>query len=248
MTKDFIVLDKVTVSYHNQVALDDITMTIQKGDFLGIIGGNGSGKTTLLKTILGLISPRSGRVLIQGLPPEKSTLPIAYVPQFSTGQGHFPMTLTEVVTTGLPYPGIRPLRRVRPDQEVFVQNQIAALGLSDLKDRPINALSGGEFQRMLIARALVSQPDLLVLDEPTANVDPAARDMIFQLLKSLSSKMTILLVTHDLDALTSTVTSLACLNRSLIYHGEPRLTPDLLKASLGYAKASPLSQKDPSYV
>lgn len=234
MTQPLISFDHVTVTYGNHLALEDISLTIPQGDYLGVIGGNGSGKTTFLKTILGLVSPLQGHVLINGQPPDKAALAIGYVPQYTTGERTFPMTLAEVVATGLRRTGLQALRSLSADQKDLIQSQLVQLGLEDLKDRPVSQLSGGEFQRMLIARALAGQPDLLILDEPTANVDHKVKEDIYALLKERNQDMTILLVTHDLGAISSCVKHLACINRRLVYHGPPEINADILSRAFGY--------------
>lgn len=229
MSKAFIIFENVTVSYGEHIALDNITFEIQKGDFLGIIGGNGSGKTTLLKSILGLVQPSKGSIRIAGQPPGKSPVTIGYVSQYATGERNFPVTVEEIVRSGLTHNGLKAFRHYSSKNKTLVDAQLSALGLEDLRHRPVSQLSGGEFQRMLIGRALIRKPELLILDEPTANVDQGAQKTIYRLLGQLKGKMTIILVTHDLRTALSSVSSLACVHRELIYYGQPVLSHDIVQ-------------------
>jgi zinc transport system ATP-binding protein len=144
-----------------------------------------------------------------------------------------PISVREVVLTGRLRPGINPFFRFSKEDEEFSCSLIDKVGLSHLKNRRIRELSGGEYQRMLIARALATNPGLLLLDEPTASVDAAARVQIYELLEELNKSMTIILVTHDLLAISSHVHRLACLNRTLVYHGEPEFNEDVVNGLYG---------------
>ena len=226
-------IDDLSVYYGQTPAIADVCFDISDGEYLGIIGPNGGGKSTLLKAILGLVPISSGTVQVYGGRPGNNQSVVGYVPQFSSLDKRFPITLGEVVLTGRLKKGLSPFFSYTQEDHDFSQQLIKRVGLEGLENRQISALSGGEFQRMLIARALAVNPKLLLLDEPTASVDAASRDQIYELLAELNESMTIILVTHDLLAVSSHVHMLACLNRRLIYHGEPQLTENIVNSLYG---------------
>jgi zinc transport system ATP-binding protein len=226
-------MDNVSVYYGQTPALTDVCLEVQSGEYLGIIGPNGGGKSTLLKAILGLVKISGGSVEVFGRPVKSGISGIGYVPQFADMDKNTPISVREVVLTGRLRPGINPFFRFSKEDEEFSCSLIDKVGLSHLKNRRIRELSGGEYQRMLIARALATNPGLLLLDEPTASVDAAARVQIYELLEELNKSMTIILVTHDLLAISSHVHRLACLNRTLVYHGEPEFNEDVVNGLYG---------------
>ncbi|MDD2440988.1 MAG: ABC transporter ATP-binding protein [Eubacteriales bacterium] len=213
----------LTVHYGDHAALSDVTMTVREGQYLGIIGPNGSGKSTLLKAILGQVTPTRGSVTVFGRPLSEALGQVSYVPQVADLDRSFPMSVREAVLTARISSRIRPFFRYSAEDQVLATELLERVGLANLARNPLTDLSGGEFQKVLIARALARQPRLLLLDEPTANVDTASREHIYQLLGSLHDDITIIMVTHDMLAITSHVDSLACLNRQLVYHGGPQL-------------------------
>ncbi|NLO36567.1 MAG: ABC transporter ATP-binding protein [Clostridiaceae bacterium] len=213
----------LTVHYGTHAALSDVTMTVRDGQYLGIIGPNGSGKSTLLKAILGLVPLTSGTIRIFGRPLADALGLVSYVPQVADLDRSFPMSVREAVLTARIDRKIRPFFRYSADDAAVTAELLERVGLTRLARNPLTDLSGGEFQKVLIARALARQPRLLLLDEPTANVDTTAREQIYQLLGILHDTITIIMVTHDMLAISSHVDSLACLNRQLVYHGGPQL-------------------------
>lgn len=226
-------IDNLSVYYGQTPAIAGVCLDVSEGEYLGIIGPNGGGKSTLLKAVLGLVPISSGTVQVYGARPGKHKTIVGYVPQFTLLDKRFPITLGEVVLTGRLQKGLSPFFRYTQEDRDFSQRLIRQVGLEGLENRQISELSGGEFQRMLIARALAVNPKLLLLDEPTASVDVASRDQIFTLLAELNKSMTIILVTHDLLAVSSHVHMLACLNGHLIYHGEPQLTENIVNSLYG---------------
>ncbi len=226
-------IEGLSVFYGRTAALTDVCLDVGEGEYLGIIGPNGGGKSTLLKAILGLIAPTSGTVEVFGKKPGGGRAPVGYVPQFASVDKRFPITLTDVVLSGRLPKGLAPFFAYTGRDRETARALIERVGLSALAKRRISDLSGGEFQRMLIARALAVEPRLLLLDEPTASVDAAARAQIYELLFELNREMTIILVTHDLLAVSSQVRRLACLNGSLVYHGEPELNENAVNALYG---------------
>jgi len=233
MSKNAVTIENLSVYYGNTPALTDVNLTVDQGEYLGIIGPNGGGKSTLLKAMLGLVRPTAGSVKIFGSDPGDLGGRIGYVPQFSGLDKRFPITLLDVVLTGRLKPGFAPFFRYSALDKAAAVSLIEQVGLEALAKRRISDLSGGEFQKMLIARALAAEPELLLLDEPTASVDAASREQIYTLLAALNQKMTIILVTHDLLAVSSQVKRLACLNGTLVYHGEPELGEEMVNHLYG---------------
>ena len=228
--KEVVKLEGVWVQYNGVPILEGINLAIEQDDFLGIIGPNGGGKTTLLKVILGLISPSHGKVSVLGKPPEKSRSNIGYVPQHNLFDRDFPINVWDVVLMGR-YGKSGLFRRYSSEDRRATQDALQTVGMLDYKDRQMGKLSGGELQRIFIARALVAEPKLLLLDEPTASVDPAMQTEFYELLEKLKKQMAIVLVSHDISAVSIYVDKLACLNRQLHYHGSKEITPEILEAT-----------------
>ncbi len=206
------------------MVLEDINLTVIQGDFLGLVGPNGSGKSTLIKSILGLIKPQQGEVKLLGKPIRsfQDWSRIGYVSQkansFNTG---FPATVFEVVSTGL-FGKMGLFKWIGYQEKKFIYHAIEMVGLGDLANRNIGRLSGGQQQRTFIARALVSHPEVLILDEPTVGVDAESERRFFELIDKLRMELgiTILLVSHDIGAITKKVSQVACMNRKLYFHGD----------------------------
>ena len=228
--KEVVRLEDVWVQYNGVPILEGINLAIEQDDFLGIIGPNGGGKTTLLKIILGLISPSRGKVSVLGKPPEKSRSKIGYVPQHNLFDRDFPISVGDVVLMGR-YGKSGLFRRYSSEDRRATQDALQTVGMLDYKERQMGKLSGGELQRIFIARALVAEPKLLLLDEPTASVDPAMQTEFYELLEKLKRQMAIVLVSHDISAVSIYVDKLACLNRQLHYHGSKEITPEILEAT-----------------
>lgn len=221
-------VNNLSVFYGTTHALQNITLDINKGEFLGIMGPNGGGKSTFLKAILGLVPVKEGSIFF----PEKRR--IGYVPQFASMDRTFPISVLEVVLTGGLNNGLRPFYRYTSEEKNRALKKLEMLDIQKLENRQIRDLSGGEFQRLMIARALMTEPGLLLLDEPTANVDAASREHIYNILEELNKEMTIVLVTHDLMAISSKIKSLACLNQTMVYHGKPEITDTMVNKLYGY--------------
>ena len=204
--------------------LDDVSFSIRAGDYVGIIGPNGSGKSTLLKLLLGIIPLETGSVELFGQSIEKfrDWSKIGYVPQTGfQGETHFPATVAEVIAAGLLTQSFFPRRKEREAMQKKVENVSDIVGIKHILGRRIGELSGGEEQRAFIAQALVSDPVLLVLDEPTAGVDRSAEESFYTLLRELNEVhgKTILLVSHDLEALAHNAKTAICLNHKIVYTG-----------------------------
>lgn len=233
MTKPAVHIDNLSVYYGQTLALAGVYLDVADGDYLGIIGPNGGGKSTLLKAILGLAPVIEGTVQIYGKSTGKSRTLVGYVPQFAAMDRRFPITQLEVVLTGRLKQGLTPFFRFTMKDKEIAHELLERVGIASLANRQIAELSGGEFQKMLIARALAVNPRILLLDEPTASVDAVSRDQIYGLLAELNKDMTIILVTHDLLAVSSQVHKLACLNGRLIYHGEPEISGEIVNSLYG---------------
>lgn len=197
--KTIIQLKDVNFSYSHTPILTNVNLEIHPGEFIGIIGPNGGGKTTFLKLLLGFLKPTSGSITILNKSPQESSKEISYVPQNQRFDRDFPISVLELVLMGR-------LSRLswygsysQSDKEAALQ-ALERVRLVDFQNRPFGTLSGGQAQRALIARALVSDPQLLLLDEPTASVDSQAEADIYDILSTLRGKMTILMVTHDLSS------------------------------------------------
>lgn len=231
MVNDEIVrLEDVWVQTDRTPILEAIDLSVKGNDFLGIIGPNGGGKTTLLKVVLGLIAPTRGKVSVMGEPPERGRKHIGYVPQHNLFDRDFPISVWEVVLMGR-YGRTGLFKRHGDVDKVKAGDALAMVGMLEKRDRQIGKLSGGEQQRVLIARALAGEPRLLLLDEPTASVDPAVQTLFYELLERLKKRMAIVLVSHDLSAISIYVDKVACLNRQLYYHGSKEIGPEVLEAT-----------------
>lgn len=215
-----IAVEHVRVSLGGEAVLDDVSFEVPEGDFLGIIGPNGAGKSVLLRTILGQIHPSKGSVRIFGNAIGQARGRITYVPQFAEFDRSFPIRVRDVVLMGrIRERGI--LRRwTREDQEV-AYNALARVDLAHLGERQIGRLSGGELQRVLIARALAVGSEILLLDEPSASLDTRVAGRLYELLRDLSSTHTLVLISHDVGVMTRHIKNLLCLNRRVLHHGPP---------------------------
>ena len=214
--------------YNGEPVLEDVCLTVPPLDFVGIIGPNGGGKSTLLKVLLGLLRPWRGTVLIGGRPVREARHRIGYVPQAIDFDREFPARVRDVVRMGR-LAHARLLRRYSPEDDAVVDRVLGEMDLLALADKPMGEISGGQRQRVLIARALAVEPDLLLLDEPTASVDTRISADVYDLLARLNRRLTILLVTHDMGVISARVKSVGCLNRRLHYHGEGRLSREVLE-------------------
>jgi zinc transport system ATP-binding protein len=229
MSDEIVRLEDVWIYYDGIPALEAVSLSINRDDFMGIIGPNGGGKTTLLKVILGLLKPNRGKVVVLGNPPERMRKFIGYVPQYSLFDHDFPISVYEVVLMGRSGQR-RMFKQYTKEDETLAIEVLKEVGMLNFKDRQIGKLSGGEQQRVFVARALVTQPKILLLDEPTASVDTQMRAGFYDLLKSLKQRMAIVLVSHDIGAVSTHVDKIACLNHKLFYHGSKEISPEVLEA------------------
>ncbi len=208
--------------------LERASLEVFPGDFIGLIGANGSGKTTLLEILLGLLQPQSGRVTVLGTTPQLARPQVGYVPQWLRFDPDFPITVEEVIMMGRlgKAPKLGPFRK---EDHLRAEEAMRKVDVLDLRRRPVGRLSGGQRQRVLIARALVNDPELLLLDEPTANVDSRMETGIYELLHSLRTETTIILVSHDVGFITSHANRVACLNKRIACHPTADLTGEMIQ-------------------
>ncbi|WP_308253783.1 metal ABC transporter ATP-binding protein [Geminocystis sp. GBBB08] len=221
-------LSNIYVNYGKKNVLENINFQVNELDFIGIIGPNGAGKSTLLKTLLGLISPLSGQISIMNYPVSQGRKYIGYVPQVLEFDQAFPILVEDVVRMGR-LSKKHLFKRYNSKDEEIVTHCLEQVGMIELRGRSIGELSGGERQRVYIARALASQPSILLLDEPTANVDSKIQKNIYELLKELNEYITILLISHDLGVISTYVKTIACLNRTLHYHQDKIITSTMIQ-------------------
>lgn len=223
MEKPLIQIKEIHAAYQKQAALTNVSLTIRELDFIGIIGPNGGGKTTLVKIILGLLKPSMGRI---DYAIDRSA--IGYLPQGTQVDGSFPITVREVVASGLEE-GLRKQRRDHSGEARRINTALDQVGLNHLQSRSIGQLSGGEFQRTMLARAIISSPRLLVLDEPDTHVDNRFEMELYGLLRELNKQMAILLVSHDIGTISPYIKTIACVNRDLHYHSSNEISEEQLK-------------------
>ncbi len=235
-----VALENVSFAYGCETAVEDISLMVDQGDFLALIGPNGGGKTTLLRIMLGLLEPQKGAARVFGNPPARMTRNIGYVPQFSTLRPDFPASVLEMVLMGAARPSL-----VGGSWPGNARSKAAALehldtlGLADLASRPVSALSGGQRQRALVARALMGKPAegdapfLLLLDEPTASIDPQGKFCFYEFLGKLRGFVSIIVVSHDLFIASPFFNRIAFVNRSLVPLPDNRVSAENLTLLFG---------------
>lgn len=197
--------------------LENVDFVAEHGDFVGVIGPNGGGKTVLLKIILGLLKPDQGIVRVLDMQPDDAHGNIGYVPQYANFDSEFPIDVLDVVLTGRQSKR-KLLKRYTPEDKDRANAALCKVDMQDFRKRQIGRLSGGQLQRVLIARALVTEPRLLLLDEPTANLDPMGGQTVYELLDKLRTELTVVLVSHDIGVISRYLTTVACVNRRLFQH------------------------------
>jgi zinc transport system ATP-binding protein len=230
--KPLVAVRNVTFGYGREVVLDGVDLEIQPRDFLAIIGPNGGGKTTLLKVILGLLRPWSGEVIYRLPSGSDPRGRLGYVPQFSTFDKDFPLRVRDMVLMGRVNNSglLRPWSR---QDRAAADRAIDRLGLSGVARSHVAEISGGQLQRVLIARAIVSEPEILFLDEPTASIDAESRETLRELLADLNRTIPVVVITHDVTSIAAMVRRIACINRRLFYHGDPELSLEVMEEVYG---------------
>ena len=232
MTEPVIRLEDIWVRFNGEPVLEGVDLTIYPGDFFAIIGPNGGGKTTLLKVILGLVEPSRGTVRIFGKPPREGRKHLGYVPQFRTFDFSYPITVREMVLSGrLTHIDAPAAIRYSPEDQKKAEEAMEVMGITPLAGHAISDLSGGEQQRAIIARALAGNPEVLLLDEPTAHIDTPTEARFYDILDELKQFLTIVLVSHDIGVISAHVSKVACLNRRIYTHDSRELTEDMVRAA-----------------
>jgi zinc transport system ATP-binding protein len=219
-------MKKLSASYGAELILENVDFKVCGNDFIGVIGPNGGGKTTLLKVILGLLKPVRGELLFTR---NLQTSTIGYLPQVSTGDNSYPVTVKDVILSGLMI-NKRLISRMSRADKIKAGKVIEELGLAELADSSLNELSGGQFQRVLLGRAIIGDPKLLLLDEPGNFVDSNFERDFYEKLVVLNRRMAILMVSHDIGTISAHIKSFACVNRFLHYHPSPEITNEQLLA------------------
>jgi len=226
-------IEKVTAGYRGRVVLQDVDLDLPRGGILGLIGPNGAGKSTVLRLLLGLIAPTQGRVTVLGTSPKLARPRMGYVPQALSLERDLPGTLFDLVLSGfmgLQPPGGAPA----PEEYARAREWMDRVGIAHLEKRKLSELSGGQLQLGLVARALVREPDLLLLDEPTANADARAQGAVFGLLEGICQDRTAVVVSHDVGVLSRNVGSIACVGAGkIVYHGKNEVPLGALEEAYG---------------
>ncbi len=215
-------------SYNTVPVLEAVNLAVNRGDFMALLGPNGGGKTTLLKLMLGLLKPNRGRVSVFGAPPGESSHRIGYMPQLLQVNQSFPISVLDAVLMGRLRPGRGWSRYTRGDR-VAAEQALERVEMREHRNRRVAELSGGQTQRVFIARALVDEPEALLLDEPTAGVDTKHQTDLFDILKELNETVTIVVVSHDVGIVSSHVKSVACVNQQVFYHDSAEITGEMIE-------------------
>ncbi len=223
--------------YGRDDILKSINLSVKELDYIGIIGPNGGGKTTLFKVLLGLLKPQRGQVKIFNRKVQQGRRYIGYVPQIIHFDRSFPINVWDVVCMGRLGQN-RLLERFNRQDNEQVEKALHQVNLLQLRHRPISELSGGQLQRVYIARSLATEPRILLLDEPTASLDEKSSTAIYELLRDINEYATILMISHDMGTISSHVKTIGCLNHKLYYHGDNQVTGQMLEQIYG----SPMEQ------
>ncbi|MFO7810485.1 MAG: ABC transporter ATP-binding protein [Candidatus Delongbacteria bacterium] len=214
-------LNNISAGYGRSVVVHDVYLKVYEKDFLGVIGPNGGGKSTIMKVILGIIKPVNGKIVFN------RKLKFGYLPQFNLNDAKFPISVKDVVLSGL-ISEKKMFRGFSKDQIRRAENIIDKFGISEYRNSPYGELSGGQIQRVLLSRAIVSDPDILILDEPTAFTDEEFSNDLYTLLSEINQEKAIIMVSHDTGVISSYVKNIACVNGTLHYHSGSNISADML--------------------
>lgn len=232
MEKKVISFQDVSFHYNAIPVLEGVSFSIKDKSFVSIVGPNGGGKTTLLKLMLGLLKPSHGTITVLDMPPDKARSSVGYMPQHIQLDPNFPVTVLDVVLMGRLRRGMRLGLYGKKDKAVCL-DALRKLEVYDVRNRSFGALSGGQRQRVLVARALAVEPQLLLLDEPTSNVDVAVEKELFELLNALSEVITVVVVSHDLGFVSQYVERVVCVNRRVFVHPTTAITGEMINELYG---------------
>jgi len=228
MNEPIIEVKDVWFFYNGIPVLQEVNLTIRRGDFVALLGPNGGGKTTLLKLMLGLLKPERGAILVFGESPRASSHRIGYMPQHLHFNQSFPISVLDVVLMGKLRPGLGWSRYSQKDK-MAAQQALERVEMGEYANRRVGELSGGQQQRVFIARALVDEPEVLFLDEPTTSVDTKHQTDLFDILKELNETVTIIVVSHDIGIVSSHVKSVACVNQQVFYHDDAEIKGEMIE-------------------
>ena len=227
--KPIIEIKNLNAGYDGRTVLRDVNLTVYDRDFLGIIGPNGGGKTTLIKCILGLLKPLSGEIsFTSSRTAGNLQLTMGYLPQYNSIDRKFPISVEEVILSGLSIQKSL-TSRFTPEQKEKGKQIISRMGLEGLEHRSIGQLSGGQLQRALLGRAIISDPAVLILDEPSTYIDKRFEARLYELLAEINKECAIILVSHDIGTVLQQVKSIACVNETLDYHPDTGVTTEWLE-------------------
>ena len=218
---DALKIENLYFHYHSQKVLENISFELNSKDFLAIIGPNGGGKTTLVKLILGLLNPKKGSIKIFGKTPKESISSITYVPQYTNTNSDFPIRVLDVVLMGCLKKGV--LGRYEKEDYIKAKEALKQVGMSEFENSKLSRLSGGQRQRVFIARALCVDAKMILLDEPTASIDIEGQKHIFELLQLINKKMSVIVVSHDINVVLGYATKIAHINKTIYMHDAPSL-------------------------
>ena len=231
MNNSIIKIENLSAGYDRKTVLHDINLEISEKDFLGIIGPNGGGKTTLMKVILGLLKPSEGKITFydNGMPVEQ--LEIGYLPQYNSIDKKFPISIYEVILSGLNKQKSL-FSRFTKEHHERVKETISMMGLEGMENKPIGQLSGGQMQRALLGRAIVSNPKAIILDEPNTYIDKRFEARLYSLLEEINKQRAVILVSHDIGSVLQTVKSIACVYGILDYHPQSEVSAEWIEEKL----------------
>jgi zinc transport system ATP-binding protein len=227
-----ILVKGLSFSYDGHLVLEDVNLSISQGDFASVVGPNGGGKTTLLKLVLGLLRPLCGEVSVFGMHPKEARERIGYMPQHSQLDPQFPATVMDVALMARLGHG-RPFGPYSRKDKEIVSRALNQVGLYELHKKPFSSISGGQRQRLLIARALACEPELLLLDEPSANLDLVMEGDLYELLRTLNQELTVVMVSHDLGFVSKFVKSVICVKRKVVMHPTSEITGEIINEMYG---------------
>jgi zinc transport system ATP-binding protein len=227
-----ITIEGLTFGYNGAPVLEDVNLTINQKEFVWVVGPNGGGKTTLLKLMLGLLRPARGMVRVFGQSPRQARPRIGYMPQYVQLDPQFPVDVLDIVLMGRLGNGVRWGPHRKHDKEAAAQ-ALREVGLWEKHGHSFSTLSGGQQRRLLIARALACEPDLLLLDEPTANLDLVFERELFELLRKLNQRLTIVMVSHDPAFVSQFVERVVCVNRKVAVHPTSEMEEEIMNELYG---------------
>jgi|LGOV01.1.fsa_nt_gb zinc transport system ATP-binding protein len=225
--KTLLTIENLQVKYDNSVTLENVNFKIKENTFITIIGPNGGGKTTLVKSILGFITPTQGKIIYS------KNLKIGYVPQKNNFEEEFPINVKTVILSGILNKKIKLFHSYSKKDKEILKEVLKRVNIEKLECKQINELSGGELQKVLLARAIISNPNLLILDEPFSNIDTSSTKEYYELLETLSKTMSILIISHDIGAITSYTDDVICVNKLVHYHEGSKLSNSDIQNTYG---------------